>query len=180
MPHYRRHGKIQTLLTEEDFKNRMIEGPFINQSHKAFCVLLYYTGVRKSEALRVVKEQFQIKNGFLIFDVRPRLKSGVETPPLNIPLDAAFMDQLLTAIERTKKGKKIFSFCPKTAYNIVDRAFHYPHHFRLNRITHFFLAGFTIAQVKSWTGHKTLKGLEPYVGLVDVMKMGESLGKKIL
>jgi len=126
----------------------------------------------------VVKDQFQVKDDFLIFDVRPRLKSGVETAPLIIPVNAPYVNELIEAIDQTRKGKPIFSFCSKTAYNIVDRVFYYPHHFRLNRITHFFLDGFTIPQVRSWTGHKTLKGLEPYIGLVDVKRMGESLRGK--
>ena len=177
LPFYRKHGKVQTLFTDQEFKSRMTEGHFVKPLHKAFCILLYYTGVRKSEALRVVKEQFQVRNNFLLFDVRPRLKSGVQTPPLNIPINAPFVNLLLEAIQEKKEGEKIFPFCSKTAYNIVDRVFYYPQHFRLNRITNFFLDGFTIPQVRSWTGHKTLKGLEAYIGLVSVKKMGESLAK---
>jgi len=176
-PHYRKHGKIQVPLTDEEFKQGMQTGPFKKPKHKGFVTLLFYTGVRKSEALRVKKEQFQLRSNQIIFDVGKRLKHGLETPPLNIPLDAAYAQEIWWAIENTRKNKRVFPYCEKTGYNIVDRVFKYPHYFRLSRITNFFLAGYTIAEVKSWTG-LTLKALDYYVGLVNVMKMGESLGAK--
>ena len=85
--------------------------------------------------------------------------------------------RLVDAIRETPRGERIWRFCPKTAYNIVDRAFgFYPHFFRLSRITNFFLEGWTIAQVHSWTG-LTLSALDFYLGLVDVTHMGMSLSK---
>ena len=132
---------------------------------------------------KLKKEQFQLRGepyrdrSQIIFDVGKRLKHGLETPPLNIPLDAAYAQEIWDAIENTRKNKRVFPYCEKTGYNIVDRVFKYPHYFRLSRITNFFLEGWTIAQVRSWTG-LTLKALESYVGLVDVMKMGDSLGGK--
>lgn len=175
-PHYRKHGKIQVPLSDEEFKQGMQPGHFIQRKHKGFIALLFYTGVRKSEALRVKKEQFQLRSNQIIFDVGRRLKHGLETPPLNIPLDAAYAQEISWAVENTRNKKRVWPYCKKTGYNIVDRVFKYPHYFRLSRITNFFLEGWTIAQVRSWTG-LTLKALESYVGLVDVMKMGDSLAK---
>jgi hypothetical protein len=106
------------------------------------------------------------------------LKHGIVTPPLVIPLDFPFMADLIEAIETTAPGERVFPYCRKTGYNIIDRAFgFYPHFFRLSRITNFFLAGWSIAQVHSWTG-LTLKALDYYLGLVEVDKMGMSLTKK--
>jgi hypothetical protein len=87
------------------------------------------------------------------------------------------MDYEVKAIEQTKPNCRVFLFSDKTAYNIVHRVFHYPHFFRLSRITNFFLEGWTIAQVHSWTG-LSLKALDFYLGLVDIEKMGESLAKR--
>jgi hypothetical protein len=84
---------------------------------------------------------------------------------------------LKETIEVIKPGGRVFPYCRKSAYNIVRRAFKYPHLFRLSRITNFFLEGWTIAQIKSWTG-LMLSALEYYVGLVDIARMGESLAKK--
>ena len=43
----------------------------------------------------------------------------------------------------------------------------------------FFLDGWTIACVRSWTG-LTLAALEYYVGLVDIARMGGSFAQKIV
>ena len=86
-PYYQREGKIQQPLTEQDFKQGMEQGHFVEQKHRAFCVLLYYSAVRKAEALRAGKEQFQVLPDKIIFNVGKRLKHGIETPGLPLPLD---------------------------------------------------------------------------------------------
>jgi integrase len=177
MPWYRSEGKIEQPLSDKDFKEGMEEGLFLTQKHKAYCVLLYYSAVRKHEGLRATKEHFQVLPDRIIFIVGKRLKHGIETPGLPIPLNAPYVNELLEALGDTKPKKRVFPYCDRTGYNIVHRAFKYPHLFRLSRITNFFLEGWTIAQVHSWTG-LTLKALDYYLGLVDVSKMGESLAKK--
>lgn len=181
MPYYRKHGKLMQPLSDQEFIEGMKEGKFCKRKHKGFIALLYYTAIRKSEALRSKKEQFKIRAekfqiNQIIFDVGKRLKHGITTPPLNIPLEAPYVDEIVYAITHTKKGERVFPYSKMTGYNIVSRVFYYPHFFRLSRITNFFLEGWTIAQVRSWTG-LTLKALESYIGIVDIMKMGESLGR---
>ena len=177
MPWYRIEGKIQTPLSDEDFQTGMENGEFIDPNHRGYCVLLFYSAVRKCEALRAVRNQFQVTNTAIMFEVGDRLKHSKHTPALKIPLDAPYASELKEAIERTPQSERVFPYCAKTGYNIVRRAFKYPHLFRLSRITNFFLEGWTIAQIRSWTG-LTLTALEYYVGLVDIIKMGDSLAKK--
>lgn len=177
LPRYSRNGKIQTPLTDEDFKQGMTYGKFLKPSHRSYCILLYYTAVRKCEALRSTREQFQITHTAIMFDVGKRLKHSKTTPALKIPLKADYTMELKTTIEAASKNQQVFAFSPRTAYNVVRRAFKYPHLFRLSRITNFFLEGWTVAQVRSWTG-LTLSALEYYVGLVDIAKMGESMARK--
>ena len=177
MPHYRIEGKLTEPMTDQDFIDGMTSGKFIEPSHRAYCVLLYYSAVRKSEARRALKEQFRLTPKFLVFEVKRRLKHGIETPPLKIPLKAPFVTDLAETVSATPDGQRVFSFSDKTAYNVVRRVYHYPHFFRLSRITSFFADGWSIAQVKNWTG-LSLAALEYYVGLVDIDKMAESLAKK--
>lgn len=177
MPWYRSEGKIQTPLSDEDFIEGMNRGPFLKPKHKGLVALYYYSAVRKTEASRAKKEQFTLNKKTIIFSVGKRLKHGIETPPLNIPIEAPFASTIWEAVENTQQGELVWPYCPKTDYNIVHRVFKYPHLFRLSRITNFFLEGWTIAQVHSWTG-LTLKALDYYTGLVDVARMGESLNKK--
>lgn len=173
-PWYRCEGKIETPITEAEFKEGMQQGHFVKDSHRAYAVLLYYSAVRKEEARRAIKEQFRILPDRLMFDVGKRLKHGKHTPPLPIPLDAPFVFELVDLIRDTHRGDKVFKFCHATAYNIVRRVFKYPHWFRLSRITWFFQQGFTIAEVRSWTG-LSLKALDYYVGIVGIDKMGRVL-----
>lgn len=176
MPFYRRHGKIESPLTDQEFLDGMTRGKFVQPKHKAFVALVYYTGIRKGEALRATREQFRLHRKRIIFSVGKRLKHGIETPALIIPLKAPYAQEIWDAVQNTGEGARVFPYSSKTAYNIFDRVFYYPHHARLSRITNFFLDGYTIPEVKSWTG-LTLKALDYYVGLVNIEKMSVSLGK---
>lgn len=156
----------------------METGHFARRKHKGFCVLLYYSAVRKTEGLRSLREQFTLEPKGVLFDVGERLKKQrswfKETPPLFLGLDAPFMEELQYAIEHTREGKRVFPYCSKTGYNIVARVFKYPHLFRLSRITWFLDHGWSVAKVRSWTG-LSIQALEYYVGLVETRKMGEDL-----
>jgi integrase len=176
MPNYTREGKILTPISDLEFSKGIREGHFTQAKHKAFTVLLFYSAVRKAEALRTRKENFQITEEGIVFEVGKRLKHGLQTPPLFLPLKAPYMTLLKQAIEETKVKERVFPYSLKTGYNIVRRVWHYPHLFRLSRITSFFEEGKTIPQVRSWTG-LSLRALEFYVGMVDIHKMGDSLAK---
>jgi hypothetical protein len=173
---YTVEGKQVYPMTDEGFREGMENGHFEKESHKAYCVLLYYSAVRKTEALRALREQFQIKPEGVLFEVGQRLKHGLKTPALFIPKSAPYINLLIGQIIKTPPQTRVFQFCPRTAYNVIRRVFKYPHFFRLSRITNFFLEGWTIAQIRSWTG-LSLRALEFYVGTVDILRMGEKLGR---
>jgi len=178
LPNYTREGKILTPLTDEQFSEGMEKGKFVDPTkHKAFIALLHYSAVRKQEALRARREQFHLEGNNIIFEVGKRLKHGMTTPPLTIPLTLPFAKEIWEVVENTESKQKVFPFSSKTAYNIVRRVFKYPHYHRLSRITNFFLEGWTVADVHSWTG-LTLSALNFYLGIVTTKKMGESLGNK--
>jgi len=164
-------------MSFQGFKEGMDHGKFCQKSHRAFPILLYYTGVRTNEARRSKKEQFSIEGNLLFFDVGKRLKHGSTTDPLPLPIQAPYIQELIELIERTPADSRVFDFSNKTAYNIVRRVWHYPHHFRLTRITGFFQDGRPITEVKSWTG-LSLKALDYYAGKVTILDMGKSLAKQ--
>lgn len=177
VPWYRKRGKIETPITESEFLAGMERGPFVQPEHKAFIALLYYTGVRKGELLRAMREQFRVTPDLIVFDVGKRLKRGITTPSLSIPRGIPYGDDVAEAITKTEAGDRVFPYSSKTGYNIVSRVFTYPHYFRLSRITNFLSQGYTIPQLRSWTG-LTLTALNYYVGLVSIHEMGESFRKK--
>ena len=149
-PHYRTHGKIETPLTDADWVGVMRRGHFAKREHMGFVAILYYSAVRKSEALRTIRNQLDLKGNRLYYSVGTRLKHGKNTPPLPLPLEAPFVDEIIWCRDQVEPDERVWKFSKKTAYNVVARVLRgYPHYFRLSRITNFFLAGWTIAQVRS-------------------------------
>jgi integrase len=173
---YRREGhKILESFTPEVFIENMEHGKFVRASHKPYAVLIYYSGVREMEAKRVTPENFTVTRTAIFFDVGKRLKHSETTPPLKLPLKAPYMNLLKERILATAKDERLFTFSAKTAYNIMYRAgFHYPHLCRLSRITNLFEQGWTVTQVRSWTG-LSLSALNYYLGTVDTARMGDKL-----
>jgi hypothetical protein len=102
----------------------------------------------------------------------------VKTPPLTLPMSAPHMLILQNAIEETPRGERLFQFSPGTAYNIIHRVWNYPHLMRLSRISWFLSHDWTPIQIKSWTG-LSLAAIDYYVGLVEVAKMGKSMGATV-
>ena len=42
---YAKNGKIVTPITDEEFAEGIENGHFVQQNHKAYCVLLFYTAM---------------------------------------------------------------------------------------------------------------------------------------
>ncbi len=104
--------------------------------------MLYYTALRRGEALKVTEDKFRITDDTIRFNVDERFKASEETNDLPLRLDLQHIEYLKEIIEETKPGERLFRFCPKRAYNIVRRVWKYPHLFRLTRITWFLSKGF--------------------------------------
>lgn len=187
--------KITTPLTDEEFLEGMQKGTFVvKPQHQALVAFLHYTAVRIGEALKMTRGQFRLTPTQLVCSIGIRekkihrvkdKKTGnikivkaklLETPPLELPLDAPYIDCIVDSLMGLKPEEKVWTYCRKTGYNIVHRVFSYPHYHRLSRITWFFAQGYTIPEVRSWTG-LTLSALDYYLGLVSIGKMGRSLSK---
>lgn len=178
MPNYTKQGKILIPLTEKQFQEGMRSGHFCQAKHRGFAALLYYTGVRVSEALRAKREQFTESENILYFSVGVRLKKQraktlKETGPLPIHLDRPFAYTIFNAVEETKRKKRVWPYSRMTGYNIIARVWRYPHHLRLTRITNFAAQGYRYTKLRSWTA-LSLSALEFYIGLVDIKEMGEA------
>jgi len=91
---YTKHGKILTPISNSEFIEGLTNGYFVADKHRSYAVLLYYTAIRRAEALRCVPEQFTIHKTKIVFDVGKRLKHGIETPPLTIPRNLPFVNEL--------------------------------------------------------------------------------------
>lgn len=170
---YRKHGKITKLIEPKEFAQLLDKGRFCNWRHKAFVVLIYFSGIRVSEALRVKPEDFTFMDK-LHFDVGERLKHSKKTEALKMGFELKGLDLLIKAIELTAEGKLVFPYCRKTGYNIFDRLELYPHYFRLNRLSQFLMKGYKIPQIVSWFGVNVMT-IDYYTALVSIEEMAEEL-----
>ena len=145
---------------------------FVKPRHKAFCATLFYFAVRSGEALKAKAYQFKIGKNELFFDVGIRLKRSKRTQTLNIRKTLPYVDTIIKAVNDTYPDRRVFPYSRKTGYNITDRVFKtYPHFFRLSRITTMFENGWTIPEVKRWTGLNLLT-LDYYIGLASIREKG--------
>ena len=165
LPIYK-HGKQTDTIELEEFGKALKNCYSLRD--KSFLALLYWTGVRKSEVYERVKEDFTITETDLIVDFHQRKKNGLEVPPLEIPLDLPFVNSIVERVQLTLPRRRVWSFTGVTAWRIVKRVLgekYYPHFLRLNRITRMFDdPTTTIPEAKSWTGIKTAKALDVYIG----------------
>ena len=170
------YEKIDRIMYDDEFILLMKAKDFVLEEHKALIVFLYLTGVRISEALVIKRKQFKRTANKLYIDIGVRLKGSKITPALPVSLKAPYVQNIILTYENLDPEALVFPYCRKTGYNIAKRFIGYPHYFRMNRITRFFMDGFTIPEVKSWTG-LTIVALNYYIGKANTEKMGDSLGR---
>lgn len=183
--HRYKHGKIMKPIEFGEFE-AALRHPYNTDLHyQAFIVLLYYTGVRVSEALRAIKEDFSAERATLYWDVGVRLKTrrkrkdgtiyeGKRTKPLPLDLSQPHMDLLLEQISRSKKGEKIFDFDRTTAWRHVKKGgLGYNHLARLSALTFFLKNGYSIAEIVNWFG-VSVQTVNSYIGDLSLEKMGST------
>lgn len=164
------HGKQTKSINFSTFKTMMDTGHFKKRMHKSFLGFLYWTGVRISEALLRVKEDFSYDpdDSNILVVSAPALKKGFQWRELRIDVDLPFMDLVVETWKKTRKGKRIWPFTPRTGERVVKRAMgpqYYPHFLRLNRVVQFLDdPSTTPPEMKGWFGWKDIASMNPYVG----------------
>lgn len=167
--------KIDRIMYDDEFKLLMKTKYFVLDEHKALIAFLFLTAVRISEALAMTRKQFKRNANKLYIDIGERLKASKLTPALPVSLKSPYVENIIMKYENLDPKALVFPYSRKTGYNIAHRFIGYPHYFRMNRITRFFLDGFTIPEVQSWTG-LSIVALNYYIGKANIEKMGDSLG----
>ena len=191
-PHRYKAGKQCEQLTFTEIREKVDAAkPRMDLESLAYFWLLYQSGVRKSELYERTVEDCSVTETHFIIDFRQRKKGSAEVPALEFPLWFPGMkvvcEQLEKArsrrssrklIERTVKGIRsrervkaswLFPNIHRTrAAEIVKEILgdqYYPHFLRLNRITELCSdPEVNISRLKSYTGIKTLRVLQGYIG----------------
>jgi len=161
--HRYKHGKQKDIMSVEEFREKL-EKSSLSLEKKAYLVLLWHTGVRKSEAYERVKKDVLITESHVIVDFHKRKKGGEEVPPLKIPRNFYGVNEYLVPyllkpkrlkpkslytyetmdgrlFINTKKVKDhwLFSHISSvTAWRLVKKVFgekYYPHYLRLRKLS---------------------------------------------
>jgi len=161
-----KHGKQKELIYLQQFMEMLKTTRFVKPLRdKSFLAFLYWFGTRKSEALELVKEDFEIGDGIL--RVNAEAKKRGERPPLEIPLDLPLVECIIERVKKTRKNRRVWNVSSTTAWRIVKRISEklYPHFFRLNRASHFLENPETsTAEMMTWFGWRSTKTVDKYVG----------------
>lgn len=197
-----KHGKQERPITFEHFCECVAKAHNnLNMEAEGFIWLLYYCGVRKSEAYERVASDAEITDELFIIDFHHRKKGGATVPPLKIPRNWPGVEILVALAEeararravekliyyqemkerrnRYEKEHWIFPNIQSTeAWRIAKRVLgedFYPHFLRLSRITEMAKEpSANITRLKSFTGIKSIRILEAYLG-VDEDEQDEAL-----
>ena len=162
MPHYNK--KITRQMDYKEFEQGLVDLP---QDRQAFLSVLFFAGIRVSEALALTSDAISCTPDTIYIQVF-RLKGSKQTDPTPIP-KTPYTKWLC------EQEGPLFTWCRRTGYNIVHRAFEglYPHFFRQNRYTDL-AEKFSLATVVSYSGLNPLS-VEYYITKVDIKKVGKSL-----
>jgi len=184
------HGKKEEILAFPFVKQKVINA-CLPWKDEAFFWLLYYCGVRKSEAYERVATDFKVTETSLIVDFHQRKKRGAEVSPLELPLNWYGIDKLVKAVQAASqskpKNKAVFSYVDKKrvralklgrwvfphiqstrAWEIVQNVLgedYYPHFLRLNRLTEIAQdPTASLTRLRSFSGIKSTTALDSYLG----------------
>lgn len=178
MPIYKYKNEILKSPNEEtdlpEFQ-KAIETSMMNPVYKAYAILLYWLGCRRSEPLFILKENIEETEDALYIDITvnpdvpySRLKDGLAAGPVEVPLNLYGVTLVRDVWRFTSKGARIFRFSDKTGYRIIKRLLpgKSPHWLRHNRITKLRKkrdrGEITTDNIKSFTGIRRDSTIERY------------------
>ena len=167
-------GKPNEETDLEDFKKRLGKSK-LPKRQKAYLVLLYWLGCRRSEPLFLKEGDVERKDDsfFIAITVREgqpysHLKRGQAGGPSEIPVSAFGMSIFGEIWSKTRKKRRIFPFSDSTGYRALKKLWprRSPHWLRYNRVTKLrrkvSQGKVTIDDVKSFTGIKRDSTIENY------------------
>ena len=165
-PNYNK--KITRLMDYPEFERGLSDLP---QDRQAFLNVLFFAGVRVSEALALTSSDISC-TADIIYIQFFRLKGSKQTDPTPIP-KTQYTKWLC------EQEGKLFPWCRKTGYNIVNRAYpgFYPHFYRQNRVMKISIKRGD-AYVYSYMGI-CAQSIDHYRGKVDIIGVGKDLMEEL-
>jgi integrase len=166
--HKYKNGKPDEEISQTDFAMRLNQSK-LSPRKKAYLILLYWLGCRRSEPLVIRKEDIEEDEGSLFISIHYRKDENGEPIPFSrgkrgqaggaseVSLSLFGMDLVKEVWQKTRKGKRLFPFSDDTGYRAVLSIYPQktPHWFRYNRVTKLRKKlgnELTIDEIKSFTG----------------------------
>jgi integrase len=161
-------GKPDEEIQVEDFQDKLSKSQLpIRQ--KAYLVVLYWLGCRRSEPLAILKEDIEEKENRLYIAIHyrkddkgqriefSRAKRGQAGGAVELPLENFGVNLIKEAWEKTRTGHRVFPFSDKTGYRAFKKLFptktpHWARYTRITRLRKRLGADLTIDAIKSFTG----------------------------
>ena len=161
-------GKPDEEIMFQDFRDK-VSNCDLPLGQKAYVVMLYWLGCRRSEPLVILKEDVEEKDGSLFVSIHYRVddkgerirysrgKRGQAGGAVELPLTRFGVSLIEEVWHRTKRGKRLFTFSDKTGYRAIKKLWpkKTPHWLRYTRITKLRKKlgnELTIDAIKSFTG----------------------------
>jgi integrase/recombinase XerD len=89
-----------------------------NSARRAFCLVLFYSGCRISEALELTAERVDLSNNTIIFETLKRRQREIYRGVVIPDFLARLLKQILEEVEPTAR---VWNFSRPTAYRLVKR-----------------------------------------------------------
>jgi len=188
-----KHGKPNEEITLAELQGKL-KGKRLSVRRKAYVILLYWLGCRRSEPLVLRKEDIEQHGESLFISIHYRMKDGEPIKfsrgkkgqcggPVELNLKLWGADKIKEVWQKTRRKRKIFPFSSKTAYRIIKNLWpkRSPHWLRYQRVTKLRrkrdLNLLSIDEIKSFTGIRRDSTIEGY-GLktkADIHKVAQQL-----
>ena len=158
---------------------------FYNKRKRAYLILLFWSGLRKSEIYDMIRQEFEIHPDRLRLKIIRKKKRKKEVGYLNLPRTMWGIDEAIEWITQVDKNNRLvfrendkpFNISSTTAWKYVKEMVDelYPHWFRANLVTD--MANdpeMTIAKMRSWFGF-SYATIEHYLGSPERLQRIEAM-----
>jgi integrase/recombinase XerD len=143
-----------------------------NKSERAFCLFLYYTGCRISEALSICPASIDVSERNAVIETLKRRKNGVFR---SIPIPDKFVRLLQEVYEDSETAERIWRFSRTTGYRFIkscmkaariNGAMASPKGLRHGFAVACIQENIALTVVKNWMGHARLETTAIYLNVM--------------
>ena len=163
---------LRKYLTSRERRRFRTQAEKLPPLKRNFCLMLYYTGCRISEALELTPERIDLSSGVVIIRTLKRRRSNVYRA---IPLPMDYLKTLVAMSEAKAPDERLWRFSRKTAYRTVKAVMRASDITGIHACPKGLRHGFGIACVEAnillptiakWMGHSSIETTSIYLNVI--------------